>query len=514
MIDLFREPKPDLVFHAAAHKHVNLLERTPREAVLNNILGTRNVARAASDGRRHPRPHLDGQGRQPYQRHGGVQATLRNHAPGVRPTIQTTLVAVRFGNVIGSDGSVLPIFRRQLARGGPLTVTHPEVRRYFMTIPEATQLVIQAALLGRLGDVFILDMGEPVRILDVARQLIRLSGLEPEKDVRIEFIGLRPGEKLDEEILTRDERTRMTRHSKIFRCVLEDVDSSELQHQVDDLIELARHGTRDEVRAGLARLVPEFRAAPLAPLPAGPPEEERERTPVTGLVREEQGGKRVIDVLAASLSLAVLALPAALAWTVVRLSGPSRIVFRREERIGLNRRAVDRRLSPTRVGIDRRYDDRRQRNLPGRPFVTYVIAFPTPERASSLQATLARTVQTLHLDRILYLWSVLKGDMSLVGPSAHLLESDSWQQDEISAWCFARRPGLTGPAQVLGGVGEEALHYDRYYGSHGNWKLDLDALRHALPRLLRPRPTGTGFDEDAGEIAVLSAGARGMERKS
>jgi FlaA1/EpsC-like NDP-sugar epimerase/lipopolysaccharide/colanic/teichoic acid biosynthesis glycosyltransferase len=506
MQGLFAAHGPDVVFHAAAHKHVNLLESSPREAILNNVLGTRNVARACDATRVGTLVLIStDKAVNPTSVMGASKRLCEMLLQALARDSSTTMVTVRFGNVIGSEGSVLPIFRRQLARGGPLTVTHPDARRYFMTIPEASQLVIQAGLLGSCGDVFILDMGEPVRILDVARQLIRLSGLEPDRDIRVEFIGLRPGEKLEEEILTHSERTRMTLHSKIFRCVLEEVDHRRLVKEVEELIELAVHGSPDEIRHGLKRLVPDFN--PVAPpaLPLGEPAVEKQPAAAAGPAQEDPVGKRAMDVAAAAVSLVVLAVPAAIAWALVHLSGPSKVIFCREERIGLNRRSTDRRIRPSRVGIDRRDTDRRQRTLPGRPFVTYVISVHSPERASGLQRRMARIVQTLRLDRVLYLWSVLRGDMSLVGPSAHLLESETWQQDEISAWCFARRPGLTGPAQILGGAGEEALHYDRYYGSHGNWKLDLDSLRLALPHLFRSREGG----EPAGRDPVGASASSG-----
>ncbi len=212
---VFAAYQPELVFHAAAYKHVPMAERNALEAVRNNILGTRNVAQAAVA-------------------HGAKELVLVSTDKAVRPTsvmgatkraaelvVQELrggpcrAVAVRFGNVLDSSGSVVPLFRQQIARGGPVTVTHPEVTRYFMTIPEATQLILQAASIGEGGEIFILDMGEPVKIVDLARQMIRLSGLEPDEDVAIEFSGLRPGEKLHEELMTADEETAATHHDRI-----------------------------------------------------------------------------------------------------------------------------------------------------------------------------------------------------------------------------------------------------------------------------------------------------------
>jgi FlaA1/EpsC-like NDP-sugar epimerase len=211
--------RPEVVFHAAALKHVPILEEHPREAVRVNLGGTRNVAEASlaagvaafvlisTDKAVNPTSVMGSTKR--------LAELLVGHLS--RAGGPTRFVAVRFGNVLGSNGSVLPVFREQLARGGPLTVTHPEMRRYFMTIPEAVQLVLQAALLGAGGEVLVLDMGEPVKIVDLAEDLIRLSGLVPGTDVKIEFTGMRPGEKLFEELKLTAEDVLPTPHAKIFR---------------------------------------------------------------------------------------------------------------------------------------------------------------------------------------------------------------------------------------------------------------------------------------------------------
>jgi FlaA1/EpsC-like NDP-sugar epimerase len=213
--EIFRKYRPALVYHAAAYKHVPLMEENPFEAVENNVFGTLNVAHAANE-------------------HGASSFIFISSDKAVRPTsvmgatkrvselllesLQnggTQFIAVRFGNVLDSQGSVVQIFRKQIASGGPVTVTHPEMRRYFMTIPEASQLVLQASTMGGGGEIFVLDMGDPVRIVDLARQLILLSGLKPDEDVRVEFTGLRPGEKLYEELNLADEQIIPTRHEKI-----------------------------------------------------------------------------------------------------------------------------------------------------------------------------------------------------------------------------------------------------------------------------------------------------------
>jgi FlaA1/EpsC-like NDP-sugar epimerase len=258
--DVFIRFAPDLVLHAAAHKHVPMMESQPSEALKNNVLGTAVVAQLAAE-------------------YGADKFVLISSDKAVNPTnvmgaskrlaelvvqsmqaragSRTSFLAVRFGNVLGSSGSVIPIFRRQIAAGGPVTVTHPEVKRYFMTIPEAVGLVLQSATLGGGGDILILEMGEPLKIIDVARQLIELSGLRPDIDIEIRIIGLRPGEKLVEELQCEGEQYRPTEHPRVFRFVaarppLDGLDG--LLGRVQALLSLERQPCKQ----GIRELVPEY----------------------------------------------------------------------------------------------------------------------------------------------------------------------------------------------------------------------------------------------------------------
>lgn len=215
--EIFKKYRPALVFHAAAHKHVPLMERNPCEAVKNNIMGTKNVADCAHEfGATHFVMISTDKAVNPTSIMGASKRVAEMYIQLIGKTGGTKFVAVRFGNVLGSRGSVIPLFKRQIRDGGPVTVTHPDMVRYFMTIPEAVQLVIQAGAFASGGEIFILDMGQPVKIVDLACDLIRLSGLEPDHDIKIAFTGIRPGEKLYEEMLTNEEGITATKHNRIF----------------------------------------------------------------------------------------------------------------------------------------------------------------------------------------------------------------------------------------------------------------------------------------------------------
>ena len=256
---LFRANRPDVVFHAAAHKHVPLMEISPEEAVKNNVFGTYNVACAAD-------------------RHGAERFVLISTDKAVNPTnvmgatkrvcemivqalaqkSKTKFVAVRFGNVLGSNGSVLPLFKEQIAAGGPVTVTDPEIVRFFMTIPEAVQLVLEAGQMGKGGEIFVLDMGKPVKILDLAENLIKLSGLIPYKDIKIQFTGLRPGEKLYEELLMDEEGVRKTGNRKIFVGSPLGLNKDTFFEQLAELKKIAYSNNSENLVRALLALVPTF----------------------------------------------------------------------------------------------------------------------------------------------------------------------------------------------------------------------------------------------------------------
>ena len=256
---LMGRERPEVVLHAAAHKHVPLLEDAPREAVLNNVVGTRLLVDAAD---RHGVQHFvlisTDKAVNPSSVMGASKRVCERLVQAASRRGRGRFCAVRFGNVLGSDGSVVPLFQRQLERGGPLTVTDPEATRYFMTIPEAVRLVLQAGAMGQGGEVFLLDMGEPVKIVDLARQLIRLAGLREGEDVDIVFTGLRAGEKLHEELHSHAEQARMTRRERILTWDLAPEQESTLRAEVAVLEQVAASGSPADIRSALQRVVPEY----------------------------------------------------------------------------------------------------------------------------------------------------------------------------------------------------------------------------------------------------------------
>jgi FlaA1/EpsC-like NDP-sugar epimerase len=267
MEDIFKKYKPQIVFHAAAYKHVPMLERNPWEAVFNNIIGSR-IAMEMSIKYQVERFVLVSTDK--AVRPSNVMGTSKRVTELIMQSLQgnkTLLMAVRFGNVIGSSGSVIPVFRRQIEKGGPVTVTHPEVNRYFMTIPESTQLVLQAAAMGKGGEIFILKMGTPVKIADMARDLIRLSGKEPDTDIKIIYTGLRDGEKLYEELITEGEDILPTGHEKIM--VLHSNNHAnglnhlqsmrqKLDEDIEELVKYSLDHNAGTIKKKLKEIVPEY----------------------------------------------------------------------------------------------------------------------------------------------------------------------------------------------------------------------------------------------------------------
>jgi FlaA1/EpsC-like NDP-sugar epimerase len=249
---------PQVIFHAAAHKHVPLMEANVSEAVTNNVVGTRNVVETANrQGVERLVLISTDKAIRPVSVMGATKRLAEMIVVNAAHRTGRAFSVVRFGNVLGSRGSVVPLFKKQIERGGPVTVTHPDMRRYFMTIPEAVHLVLQAAAMGAGGEVFFLNMGQPVRILDLAEDLIRLSGLEPGRDIEIAFTGIRPGEKLTEELSDENMTFQPTAHSEIVRVEAdEEVDGAHLTHSVDELARLARDDETEALLRVLDEVVP------------------------------------------------------------------------------------------------------------------------------------------------------------------------------------------------------------------------------------------------------------------
>lgn len=258
--DLFEEYKPSVIFHAAAHKHVPLMEYNPSEAIKNNIVGTYNIAMSAAEHGvdRFVMISTD-KAVNPTNVMGATKRMCEMIIQSINKISKTEFVAVRFGNVLGSSGSVIPLFQRQIEAGGPVTLTHKEITRYFMLIQEAAQLVLQAGTYAKGGEIFVLDMGTQVKIYDLAENLIRLSGFEPHKDIEIKIVGLRPGEKLYEELLMSEEGLEGTGHEKIFVGKPGSYDIGEIKKTIDKLLYVAQNGTKSEIKTELSIAVPTYK---------------------------------------------------------------------------------------------------------------------------------------------------------------------------------------------------------------------------------------------------------------
>ncbi len=252
METVFAAHRPDIVFHAAAYKHVPMMEQNPVQAVANNALATSVLAGVAErNGASRVCLISTDKAVEPKTVMGATKALAERIIEAHGRDSDTRFAAVRFGNVLGSSGSVLPIFRRQIAEGGPVTVTHPDMTRFFMTIPEAVQLVIEATGIAEGGDIFVLDMGEPVRILDLARKMIELSGKIPGDEIAVEIVGIRPGEKLHEELFNVDEEVRATRYGRVMRATRQPLDPDELQRGLDELSRRVAVGRPEAVAQAL-----------------------------------------------------------------------------------------------------------------------------------------------------------------------------------------------------------------------------------------------------------------------
>ncbi len=260
---IFKNHRPDIIFHAAAYKHVPLMENNPYEAIKTNVIGTRILAELAAE------VGVDkfvmvstDKAVNPTNVMGATKRLAEMYTQSMNQLegIKTKFIATRFGNVLGSNGSVIPLFKKQIERGGPVTVTHPEITRYFMTIPEACELVLEAATMGQGGEVFVFDMGESVKIIDLAKKMITLSGLRVDKDIEIRYTGLRPGEKLYEELLNNDENTLPTHHPKILIAEVNTPSYAYMEVATNDLNHLLSSGTNNSIVAKIKEIIPEYKS--------------------------------------------------------------------------------------------------------------------------------------------------------------------------------------------------------------------------------------------------------------
>jgi FlaA1/EpsC-like NDP-sugar epimerase len=263
MGSIMRTHKPSIIFHAAAYKHVPLMEKNPYEAIKINILGTRNIAElAAENGVDKFVMVSTDKAVNPTNVMGATKrfAEMYTQSMNQLEGVHTKFIATRFGNVLGSNGSVIPLFKKQIERGGPITVTHPEITRYFMTIPEACELVLEAATMGGGGEVFVFDMGESVKIINLAKKMITLRGLRVDRDIEIKFTGLRPGEKLYEELLNNNENTLPTHHPKILKATLNTPSYSFMEIQASDLERILHEGDNNDLVAKIKDVIPEYKS--------------------------------------------------------------------------------------------------------------------------------------------------------------------------------------------------------------------------------------------------------------
>lgn len=261
LANVFNTFKPEIVFHAAAYKHVPMMENNPSESILNNVLGTKNMADLATENKvqRFVFVSTD-KAVNPTNVMGASKRIAEIYIQSLGKTSHTKFITTRFGNVLGSNGSVIPRFKKQIENGGPITITHPDITRFFMTIPEASQLVIEAASMGNGGEIFVFDMGKSVKIVDLARKMISLSGLKEGRDIKIEFTGLRPGEKLYEELLADNENTLPTHHAQILIGKVREYEYKEVKKIIDELIVSFNAQNNNNIVQRMKELVPEFKS--------------------------------------------------------------------------------------------------------------------------------------------------------------------------------------------------------------------------------------------------------------
>lgn len=264
MTRIFETYRPEIVFHAAAYKHVPIMELHPREAVRVNLGGTKNIADLSIKYKAEKFVMIStDKAVNPTNVMGATKklCEILVHTYSKREDLKTQFITTRFGNVLGSNGSVIPLFNKQIQEGGPVTITHPDITRYFMTIPEACQLVLEAGFIGNGGCIYVFDMGEPVKVLDVAKNLIRLSGFEPDKDIKIKFTGLRPGEKLYEELFSDGEDLLPTHHPKISIAKVENNIPSDVLDRIDHLLKRLYKMPEQELLNEMKELVPGYKSA-------------------------------------------------------------------------------------------------------------------------------------------------------------------------------------------------------------------------------------------------------------
>jgi FlaA1/EpsC-like NDP-sugar epimerase len=260
---IFKSHKPDIIFHAAAYKHVPLMENNPYEAIKTNVIGTRILSELAAEvGVEKFVMVSTDKAVNPTNVMGATKRLAEMYTQSMNQLdgVKTKFIATRFGNVLGSNGSVIPLFKKQIERGGPVTVTHPEITRYFMTIPEACELVLEAATMGQGGEVFVFDMGESVKIIDLAKKMITLSGLRVDKDIEIRYTGLRPGEKLYEELLNNDENTLPTHHPKILIAEVNTPSYAYMEVATNELNHLLSSGNNNSIVAKIKEIIPEYKS--------------------------------------------------------------------------------------------------------------------------------------------------------------------------------------------------------------------------------------------------------------